>query len=194
MKKNTYYRMAGGFTLVEVMVAMVVLAIGLLGMAGMTLMVIRGGTQASHMTYATNLASDKMESLKSLNYDNLASEAGTCDTTNAAALLNGCDLQRIMNEPGLNQQGSTSGGGPYPFTRRWVICISGTTENPTDNNCSNDSCDTTRRPVELSCNRSVCDAVTGEVQPSEKKLKVMVVWRDRAGKCHEVNMESIQVQ
>lgn len=51
-------RRAGGFTMVEALVALVVLAIGLLGIAALYLDSLRAGRTAIYRTQAVNLASD----------------------------------------------------------------------------------------------------------------------------------------
>jgi type IV pilus modification protein PilV len=172
-----------GFTIVEVMVAMVVLAIGLLGMAGMTLMVIKGGTDASRMTYGTNLASDKLEGLKDIAWANLGT-AATCAPTDATATSMGCSGNTILTEPDLNQEGKTTatGTGPFPFTRRWVVCQP-LTQAASD---SSDQCTATARPPELAC-------LNGEVQDKQKKIKMLIFWRDKTGRCHFLTMSTVQV-
>lgn len=69
-----------GFTLVEVLVALVVLSIGLLGLAGMQLGGLRASTDAYHRTQATLLASDmadrmraNTDGLRDDNYNNITS-------------------------------------------------------------------------------------------------------------------------
>lgn len=52
-----------GFTLVEVMVAMLVLAIGLLGLAGITVVVLRSNTLSQQISDSTSIAADLMDSL-----------------------------------------------------------------------------------------------------------------------------------
>ena len=54
-----------GFTLIEVMIAMVVLAIGLLGAGAMQLSAIRGNANSSNLTEATNLAAAQVENILS---------------------------------------------------------------------------------------------------------------------------------
>lgn len=66
-----------GFTLIEVLIGLVILAIGLLAVAGMQLISIKGNYFSSSLTQATILAQDKMEELKNLPYANLSSGQDT---------------------------------------------------------------------------------------------------------------------
>lgn len=54
-----------GFTIIEVMIAMVVLAIGLLGAGAMQLAAVKGNANSSNLTEATSLASDQVENILS---------------------------------------------------------------------------------------------------------------------------------
>ncbi len=58
-----------GFTLIEVMIAIVVLTIGLLGAAAMQLSSVNGNAHASNMTEATNLAMDQIENILSWDFN-----------------------------------------------------------------------------------------------------------------------------
>lgn len=58
-----------GFTLIEVMAGLIILAIGLLGIATMQITSIKGGYFSSNVTQATIFAQDKLEYLKSLSYN-----------------------------------------------------------------------------------------------------------------------------
>ncbi|MCJ7547771.1 MAG: type IV pilus modification protein PilV [Deltaproteobacteria bacterium] len=55
-----------GFTLLEVMIALVILAVGLLGLAALQLVAVKSNAFSSEMTYATMLAQQHAEVLKSL--------------------------------------------------------------------------------------------------------------------------------
>jgi len=57
-----------GFTLLEVLVAIVILTIGLLGTAGLTTGVIRGNHFSKNVTSATAAAQTQLESVKSGGY------------------------------------------------------------------------------------------------------------------------------
>lgn len=62
-----------GFTLVEVMIAMVVLLVGMLGVMGMQYYAISGNTASRELRMATNLSVEMVEQLKSTPYAALAS-------------------------------------------------------------------------------------------------------------------------
>lgn len=85
-----------GFTLIEVMIAMVILAIGLLGVAKMSLTAIQGNSSARGFSEATVFGQNKMEDLISLDYtDPGLSDAdgdGTGQDTSAdGGVVNGID-------------------------------------------------------------------------------------------------------
>ncbi|MBW2737749.1 MAG: prepilin-type N-terminal cleavage/methylation domain-containing protein [Deltaproteobacteria bacterium] len=63
-----------GFTLIEVLVAMVILSVGLLGTAALITGIINGNKVSNRITTATVLAQDKMEEIKSVSYANAVSE------------------------------------------------------------------------------------------------------------------------
>ena len=57
-----------GFSLIEVLIGLTILAIGLLIIAGMQITSIKGNSFSHHVTKATILAQDKLEELKNLPY------------------------------------------------------------------------------------------------------------------------------
>ena len=57
-----------GFTLTEVLIGFVILAVGMLAVAAMQITSTKGGYFSSNMTQATILAQDKLEYLKNLSY------------------------------------------------------------------------------------------------------------------------------
>lgn len=61
-----------GFTLLEVLVAMVILAIGLLGLAALQVIAIKGHAFGHQMSYATSLAQQTFEELNNLGFDDAA--------------------------------------------------------------------------------------------------------------------------
>ena len=64
----------GGFTLMEVLVAMVILTVGLLGTAALIIGIINSNKLSNRISTATILAQDKMEDIKSVVYSNAVSE------------------------------------------------------------------------------------------------------------------------
>jgi type IV pilus assembly protein PilV len=57
-----------GFTLIEVLVAMVILSVGLLGTAALITGIINSNKVSNRITTATVLAQDKMEEIKRIGY------------------------------------------------------------------------------------------------------------------------------
>jgi prepilin-type N-terminal cleavage/methylation domain-containing protein len=62
-----------GFTLVEILVAIGILAIAFLGLISVTVMTMKGNTFSKTLTTAATLANDKTEDLKRAGYAGLAS-------------------------------------------------------------------------------------------------------------------------
>lgn len=100
------------FTLIEVMVAMVVLAIGLLGLAGITVVVLRSNTLSQQISEATTLSSDLMDTLKRQAIGNLPN----CPTANAytASAVTESSNCNIIYQSGLKGLGD----GYMPVTNR----------------------------------------------------------------------------
>ena len=63
-----------GFTLIEVLVAIVILSVGLLGMASLTVAIIKGNQLSNDLTTATTLAQDKMEQNRNTSYSSVSPE------------------------------------------------------------------------------------------------------------------------
>jgi type IV pilus assembly protein PilV len=63
-----------GFTLMEVLVAMLILTVGLLGMAALITGIINSNKLSNRISTATVLAQDKMEEIKSDGYSNADNE------------------------------------------------------------------------------------------------------------------------
>jgi prepilin-type N-terminal cleavage/methylation domain-containing protein len=63
-----------GFTLIETLIGLVILAIGLLAIAGMHVNSIKSNMFSNHVNQATIFAQDKLEELKNLTYGLLNSQ------------------------------------------------------------------------------------------------------------------------
>jgi type IV pilus assembly protein PilV len=66
-----------GFTLIEVLVGLIILAIGLLGIAAMQITAVKGNTFSNRLTQASYAAQDRLEFLKTLPITDDALAAGT---------------------------------------------------------------------------------------------------------------------
>jgi type IV pilus modification protein PilV len=66
---------ADGFTLIEVMIALVIMSIGLTALAAVQISAIRGNDFSKRMTTAISIAEAKMEQIKSSSYANILSES-----------------------------------------------------------------------------------------------------------------------
>jgi len=65
-----------GFTLIEVLVGMIILAIGLLGVAGMQITSVKGNSFSNNLMQASYVAQDRLEFLKNLPISDALLNAG----------------------------------------------------------------------------------------------------------------------
>ena len=65
-----------GLTLVEVLIGLVILAIGLLGVSGMQITAIAGNHSSRNLTQATVMAQNKLEELKHMPYNDPTLNSG----------------------------------------------------------------------------------------------------------------------
>lgn len=68
-----------GFSLLEVIIAMAILAVGILGLSKMQIAAIKGNHSAMELTTAGTLATDEIEALMVVDYDGLSTDGGTKD-------------------------------------------------------------------------------------------------------------------
>ena len=66
-----------GFTLIEVLIGLIILAIGILAVAGMQITSIRGTSFSNSLTQASVIAQDRLEFLKSLPLNDAKLDTGT---------------------------------------------------------------------------------------------------------------------
>ncbi len=91
--------LASGFTLIEVLVAILLMAVGVLGLSSMGVTTIKADTHSHRASAATALLQAKLEQLRVLPRSDPAWTAGS------------------QSETGLYEDGSS--GGPY--TRQWQV-------------------------------------------------------------------------
>ena len=61
-----------GFLMIEVILAIAIIAIGLFAVMSLATVVIKGNTQSKNVTAAITLAQDKMEYFRGIDYDNIS--------------------------------------------------------------------------------------------------------------------------
>jgi type II secretion system protein I len=62
---------ASGFTLIETLIALVILAVALLALAGLMVTTTRNNSVGGHMTEAATLAQDKLEEFRASSFDGI---------------------------------------------------------------------------------------------------------------------------
>ncbi|MEW7978850.1 MAG: type IV pilus modification protein PilV [Candidatus Sedimenticola endophacoides] len=103
-----------GVTLIEVLVAVVILGVGLLGLAGLQLQGLRSVQHNSAQTHALLLAQDLVERihLNSVNIDDYVGlNADSCGTQSTLARIDYCAVLTRMTGGDLNADGDTDDGG-----------------------------------------------------------------------------------
>jgi type II secretion system protein I len=114
----------GGFTLMEVLVAMVLLTIGLLGVANLAVGIIKGNSYSKNVTTATVVAQQQIELVQRIGYTNANSLAG-----NSAISMGGKSFTRtttVSNDtPAANMKTITVAvswnPGSYSITLNTII-------------------------------------------------------------------------
>ncbi len=97
-----------GFSLIEVLVALVILSFSLLALAGLMVTSTKNNSFGNHMTEAATFAKDKLEELRTVKWDDLR------DGSHA-------DAQLLQGSTGIN------------YARNWTITTSGSLKTITIN-------------------------------------------------------------
>ncbi|MGA8752569.1 type IV pilus modification PilV family protein [Candidatus Deferrimicrobium sp.] len=107
-----------GFSLIEVLVALVILAVGLLGLALFQTTAIKGNAIASKWTVATEQAQDRLERFRHVGWDNIVS-------SNAGGFITGPPAQpNYANLPGAAGDNTIIRGTQY--YRVWQVTSNAT--------------------------------------------------------------------
>ena len=125
MKTLNKFKDSRGFTLVELLVAVCVMAIAFAGLATMQIACINGNSIASNITTGMTLAQDKMEELKSLDFND--PELADNNVTNYLNLEDAIDDSSIVGNNANSDDGhreediDAEGNAGGMYTRIWNI-------------------------------------------------------------------------
>jgi type IV pilus assembly protein PilV len=106
IRRKKTFRSRDGFTLIEVLVALLILSVGLLGVAGLTAGIIRGDFFSRNITSATAIAQTQLEAVQNKGYLN----ANTTNFPSSAATVSmgGVNFSRTTtitdNSPAANMK------------------------------------------------------------------------------------------
>jgi len=73
MPVMNFQRKCGGFTLLEVLVALIIFSVGILALTSLTVTATRTGAYGGRMSEAVTFAQDKLEELKANSWDKIVS-------------------------------------------------------------------------------------------------------------------------
>ena len=110
-----------GFTIIEVVIAISILAVGLLGVAAMQTSAIQVNSAAGQMTTRINWAQDKMEELKALPFsDPWLEAAGNPSGPDSAG-----NTHQETTSDGYTVSWNVTDDTPVPNTKRIVVTVTG---------------------------------------------------------------------
>lgn len=113
-----------GFALIEVMIAIAILAVGLLGLAALLAQLTGSTTQSRYLGTEVMLASEKLEDLNQLTSSDILLAPGGSLTVDDA---NYFDFVQVSSDNGIVKDQAITGALPAAtpdmliFKRRWVI-------------------------------------------------------------------------
>jgi type IV pilus assembly protein PilV len=113
MKEHGIAASQGGFSLLEVLIALTILAVGLLGLAMFQVTAIQGNASASDTVAATYYGQGQMERLQMVPFDNLASSPFGISADNNV------ELSAIRSITDSNQTTVSKKGQRY--YRMWAV-------------------------------------------------------------------------
>jgi type IV pilus assembly protein PilV len=161
-----------GFTLIEVMIAMVVLLMGMLGVMAMQYYSIGGNSSSRELRIATSLAQEMVEQLKGTPYANLA---GGTDNPLPVFATPGADAPTVQ---------ATSGNVNY--TRSWWIL-------PNCTELAGAAPGNVNACLLNGANAPACSTVPDAAVPSPASaIRTRTCWVDVNGTNHSVTLDTIR--
>ena len=166
MNKTTIFN-EKGFTLIEVLIAITVFAIGLLAVAAMQISSVKGNSSALDLTEAVNVAQDRLEDLLARNYVD----------------------DPVLDDPDLNDD---DGDGTGQDANNDNIDDDGGDFGLDDTAGTADGTDQYRGPTNVTYNIFWNIAVDEPVNES-KRIRVIVQWQEGGGRPRQVIFDSVKV-
>jgi type IV pilus modification protein PilV len=120
-----------GFTLIEVMVAIVILTVGLLAVGAMQISAIRGNSMGGNTSIALSLASEKMEDILNSSFDDPTGQPPKLTDQTTANNSNLSSTTSVDYDEYVSEDGAVVTGGFY--RRIWNIANVPTTLPTTKN-------------------------------------------------------------
>lgn len=111
-------RLLAGMTIVELLVAMIILAIGLLAALGMQATAMSYGARATNMTVASFFAESKVETLKGMTFEEVASVSNSTEYLTIDG--DSCDS---LGEPGCFFARTTTVTPNFPTSRSYEVSV-----------------------------------------------------------------------
>ena len=93
-----------GFTLIEILIATVIITVASLGVANLTVGIMRGNSFSQRLTTATTLAQDRLEQIKRIGYQNAGTLAGTENYGDIANYSGYKRVTTVADTPPLNMR------------------------------------------------------------------------------------------
>lgn len=140
---NRYMTQHGGFTLLEVLVTLVVVAIGLLGLAGLQLTALQNNHSAYMRSQATILAGDIIDRVKANSAAVTAGDynEGTANQdTNCESASAGCSSAAMAGNDLYQWESALASQLP---NGKGVVCIDSSPDDGTDETNANNGCNGT---------------------------------------------------